>query len=67
MEKLANLKGVKTLNKNEQKSINGDGKGGPCPCTSNYTNQGGGSCSYPALFPGGFVCFGTIQNGLCCV
>ena len=61
----------KALNKAEQKSINGGGGKGPCPCTTNYTSLPGGGnfCSYPGSdpnFPGG-VCLGTVVNGVCCV
>ena len=54
------------LNKTEQKQVTG-GMRGPCPCTSTYTAYPDGSCSYPALFPQGFVCFGEVNNGICCV
>ncbi|MBA6156386.1 hypothetical protein H3Z83_07650 [Tenacibaculum sp. S7007] len=63
----------KNLNKSEQKNVFGGGFKNPCPCSSEYTNDGAGTCSYPANgtifgapFPGG-RCSGQIQNGLCCV
>ena len=62
------LKLGQALSKTEQKQVTGGALGRkPCPCTSNFTDLGNGSCTYPALFPNGFVCSGTIQNGQCCV
>ncbi|MFT7900635.1 hypothetical protein VBY74_11705 [Tenacibaculum ascidiaceicola] len=55
------------LTKANQKQIKGGNKfNDPCPCTSSYTDNGDGSCMYPALFPEGFYCFGEIQGGQCC-
>jgi hypothetical protein len=54
------------LNKTEQKQVSG-GIGNPCPCTTRYSILGGGACSFRALFPQGFFCYGQIQNGQCCV
>lgn len=54
------------LNKAEQKKVQGGMFRDPCPCTASYTTHPDGSCSYPALFPQGFVCLGEVQNGLCC-
>ncbi|MBL4604876.1 MAG: hypothetical protein JKY02_04225 [Flavobacteriaceae bacterium] len=56
----------KALNKVEQRQVSG-GMKDPCPCSSSYDANSDGSCSYPALFPEGFRCFGDIQNGLCCI
>lgn len=57
----------KAISKAGQKQINGGGNlKDPCPCTSQYNNHGDGFCSYPALFPAGFYCFGEIQGGQCC-
>ena len=56
----------KALNKAEQQQVLGGMFRDPCPCTGSYTTHSDGSCSYPALFPIGFVCLGEIQGGLCC-
>ncbi len=63
MKKIANLNGVKTLSKKEQKSINGSGKpgsGGGC-CNPSYSccvpnpNYNGSNCQFvpgnPYAFP----------------
>lgn len=67
---MKNLKSLgMVLNKTEQKSIMGSSLKKPCPCSSRFTPVAGGGnhCNYPAVFPAGLVCHGTIQNGLCCV
>ncbi len=66
MKNLANLKGVKTLNKKEQKSING-GRLIDCPsgCFTPFFQGSGNSCAIPGF--NGTTCFGTIQNGQCCM
>ncbi len=48
MKKLANLKGVKTLNKDEQKAFSGGNWGG-----RSCTQQGGSICCQ--TFPSGFT------------
>ncbi len=61
----------KALNKKEQKAING-GNIVPCPCTETYTDNGDGSCSYPAFGPTGsgpfgLRCWGSVNHGQCCI
>jgi hypothetical protein len=66
MKKLANLKGVKALDKQKQRTINGGGLN-DCPsgCFSLYFQGPGNQCAVPS--PSGMACFGTIQNGQCCL
>jgi hypothetical protein len=57
----------KTLNRTEQREING-GLGGVCACTSNYTQTSQNECEFTPRggFPGA-ICSGVIVNGLCCI
>ncbi len=66
MKKSINLKGAKALSKNEQKAING-GQLVSCPlgCFSLFFQGPGNRCAIPGLK--GNTCFGTIQNGQCCM
>ncbi len=70
MKKLSNLKGVKTLTKSEQKALNGGMPfNGLCPkgCFPPPFLQGVGSSLCAIRGANGNVCFGTIQNGQCCM
>ncbi len=58
MKKLTNLKGIKFLNKNEQKSINGGGTGCIIYSAQECTNCGG------YLLPNG-CCLGTSETHAC--
>ncbi len=68
MKKLSNLKGVKTLNKKEQKALNG---GMPfnnlCPkgCFAPYIQQVG-TTRCAVLGSNGNLCSGTMISGQCC-
>ena len=57
MENLKNLSGTKTLNKNEQQSING-GKG-PCGSTGSYIVHSDPNCHCPGFWLNGHcrVCY----------
>ena len=59
MKKLTNLKGVKTLNKSEQKSINGSNWGG------RRCFQRGGRCCITTASGFQFCDFGRCINGSC--
>jgi hypothetical protein len=63
MKKLTNLKGVKTLNKSQQKSINGGGPGGP-PTPKGPCGETGGTTTndtYSSCIGYGYV----WSNGEC--
>jgi len=66
MKKLANIVGTNLLNKDQQKAING-GKFVNCPsgCFTLYFQGPNNRCAVPG--PNGTTCFGTIQNGQCCM
>ncbi len=59
MKKLANLKGVKALNRNEQKSING---GGGVPCNNDSDCRHLGDCFVCTAIG---VCFQFGFGGTC--
>lgn len=71
------LEADEMLKRNELKTVFGGNIGfkNPCPCSTEYTidtadgfpnNSNPRTCSYPALFPSGFVCSGIEINGKCC-
>jgi hypothetical protein len=66
MKKLPKLKGVKILNYTQQKSVHG-GQLIDCPsgCFSLFFQGPGNRCAIPGF--NGTACFGTIQNGQCCM
>ncbi|SEM26598.1 hypothetical protein SAMN04487910_4584 [Aquimarina amphilecti] len=70
MKKMMNsISGIKTLSKSSQKEIKGGMLGlSDCQrgCHRFYlVDIDGVNCAVPS--PSGAVCFGTVQNGQCCI